>query len=67
MATKKKHGGKRTGAGRKAKNIPSTVIRIPLKAKDAVKQFVLDLEKRLIRNKEGKIKTIHAMPNDKKL
>ena len=52
--------------GRKKKE-PTVVVRIPLKAKDAVKKFVLDLEKRPIRNKEGKIKTIHPMPNDKKL
>jgi len=58
---------KKKNKGGRPKKEPTVVVRIPLKAKDAVKQFVLDLEKRPIRNKEGKIKTIHAMPNDKKL
>jgi len=55
---------KKKNKGGRPKKEPTVVVRIPLKAKDAVKQFVLDLEKRPIRNKEGKIKTIHKMPND---
>lgn len=57
-----KHGGKRKGAGRKKTKPDTTVIRVPLIHKADVKKFVLDLEKRPIRNKEGKINTIHKMP-----
>jgi len=47
--------------GRKKKE-PTKVIRIPLKHDAKIKKFILDLDKRPIRNEEGKIKTIHKMP-----
>lgn len=39
-----------------------TLLKVALIPNDKAKKFVLDLEKRPIRNEEGKIKTIHKMP-----